>query len=41
VKTTREFHQRLLSEPAFLSGEISTRYIKDTMYAGHPMQRLL
>jgi len=41
VKTTREFHQRLLAEPAFVSAEVSTQFVKEKMYAGHPMRHLL
>jgi acetyl-CoA carboxylase, biotin carboxylase subunit len=41
VKTTREFHQRLLAEPAFASADVSTQFVKDKMYAQHPMRHLL
>lgn len=41
VKTTREFHQRLLAEPAFLNAEVSTQFVRDTMYAEHPMRHML
>lgn len=41
VKTTREFHQRLLAEPAFEQGDISTQFVKETMYAQHPMRHML
>ncbi len=41
IKTTREFHQRLLAEPAFTQGEVSTQFVKDKMYAQHPMRHLL
>jgi acetyl-CoA carboxylase, biotin carboxylase subunit len=41
VKTTREFHQRLLAEPAFVSADVSTQFVKNTMYAQHPMRHLL
>lgn len=41
VPTTIGFHQRLLSEPDFIAGQIHTRYVKETMWAGHPMQHLL
>jgi len=41
VKTTREFHQCLLAEPAFASADISTQFVKEKMYAQHPMRHLL
>lgn len=41
VKTTREFHQRLLAEPAFERGDISTQFVKEKMYAQHPMRHML
>jgi acetyl-CoA carboxylase biotin carboxylase subunit len=41
IKTTREFHQRLLAEPAFVKAEVSTQFVKDKMYAHHPMRHLL
>lgn len=41
VKTTREFHQRLLAEPAFAKAEVSTQFVRDTMYAQHPMRHML
>lgn len=41
VPTTVPFHQRLLAESAFLTGNVHTRYVKETMYAGHPMQGML
>lgn len=41
VKTTREFHQRLLAEPAFAKADVSTQFVKEKMYAQHPMRHLL
>ena len=41
VKTTLGFHQRLLEEPRFLDADVHTRFIKEQMWAGHPMQHLL
>lgn len=41
VPTTVPFHQRLLAESDFLTGNVHTRYVKETMYAGHPMQGML
>ena len=41
VKTTREFHQRLLAEPAFVAADVSTQFVKDKMYAQHPMRHML
>jgi len=41
LPTTVPFHQRLLSGPDFVSGNVHTRYVKETMYAGHPMQGML
>ncbi len=41
VPTTVAFHQRLLSDDAFLAGQVHTRYVRETMWAGHPMQHML
>ena len=41
IKTTREFHQRLLAEPAFVAADVNTQFVKDKMYAQHPMRHLL
>jgi acetyl-CoA carboxylase biotin carboxylase subunit len=41
VPTTLPFHQRLLSEPAFIAGDVHTRFVRETMWAGHPMQGML
>ena len=41
VPTTLGFHQRLLDDPAFLEGRVHTRFIREEMYAGHPMQNML
>jgi acetyl-CoA carboxylase biotin carboxylase subunit len=41
VPTTVPFHERLLSEPAFIAGDVHTRFVRETMWAGHPMQGML
>lgn len=41
VATTLSFHQRLLSEDAFVRHDTHTQFIKEQMYAGHPMRNLL
>ena len=41
VPTTVPFHLRLLAEADFISSNVHTRYVKETMYAGHPMQGML
>ncbi|TAK40903.1 MAG: acetyl-CoA carboxylase biotin carboxylase subunit, partial [Betaproteobacteria bacterium] len=41
VPTTLGFHQRLMDEPDFIAGNVHTRYVRDTMWAGHPSQGLL
>ncbi len=41
VPTTIAFHQKLLNDPAFLEGRVHTRYLREEMYAGHPMQQML
>jgi len=41
VKTTKEFHQRLLIEPDFVAGDVDTKFVKDKMYAQHPMRHML
>ena len=41
VPTTIGFHQKLLDDPAFLEGRVHTRYLREEMYAGHPMQQML
>lgn len=41
VPTTIGFHQKLLDDPAFLEGRVHTRFIREEMYAGHPMQNML
>lgn len=41
VATTLSFHQRLLSEDAFVRHDIHTQFIKEQMYAEHPMRNLL
>ncbi len=41
VPTTVPFHQRLLAEPDFIAGNVDTQFVKQKMWAGHPMQHLL
>lgn len=41
VPSTVPFHQLLLSEPAFLEGDVHTRFVRESMWAGHPMQSML
>jgi acetyl-CoA carboxylase, biotin carboxylase subunit len=41
VPSTVAFHRRLLSEPEFIAGTVHTRFIRETMWAGHPMQHML
>jgi acetyl-CoA carboxylase biotin carboxylase subunit len=41
VPSTTSFHQRLLGEPAFIAGDVDTQFVKEKMWAGHPMQHLL
>ncbi|MBF6570125.1 MAG: acetyl-CoA carboxylase biotin carboxylase subunit [Candidatus Binataceae bacterium] len=41
VPTTLKFHQRLMTEPDFISSDVHTRYVKETMWAGHPAQHML
>ena len=41
VTTTREFHQRLLAHESFAVADVSTQFVKERMYAGHPMRHLL
>ena len=41
VPTTIDFHLRLLDDPAFIEGRVHTRYLREEMYAGHPMQAML
>lgn len=41
VATTIDFHKRLLEEPRFIDGDVHTRFIKEQMWAGHPMRHLL
>lgn len=41
VPNTVKFHQRLMAEPDFVTGNVHTRYVKDTMWAGHPAQKML
>ncbi len=41
VPTTLGFHQRLMDEPDFIAGNVHTRYVRETMWAGHPSQGLL
>lgn len=41
IATTLSFHQRLLSEEAFVQNDVYTQFIKEQMYAKHPMRQLL
>ncbi len=41
VPTTIAFHKRLISEPDFIAGDIHTRYVRDKMWNGHPLQHML
>jgi acetyl-CoA carboxylase biotin carboxylase subunit len=41
VTTTLSFHQRLLSEDAFMRNDTHTQFIKEQMYSKHPMRNLL
>jgi acetyl-CoA carboxylase biotin carboxylase subunit len=41
VPTTIGFHQRLLADRGFLGGRSHTRFVRDEMYGGHPMQHML
>lgn len=41
VPTTVGFHKRLLSEPEFVAGNVDTKFVKEKMFAGHPMQHML
>jgi acetyl-CoA carboxylase biotin carboxylase subunit len=41
VPTTIGFHQKLIHEPDFITGNVDTRYVKEKMYAGHPSQYML
>ncbi|MEP7299940.1 MAG: acetyl-CoA carboxylase biotin carboxylase subunit [Caldimonas sp.] len=41
VPTTVDFHKRLLAEPEFVGGSFDTRFVKEKMFVGHPMQHML
>lgn len=41
IPSTIGFHQRLISEPDFIAGDVHTRYVRDKMWAGHPLQHML
>lgn len=41
ITTTLDFHHRLLTEQAFLDNDVHTQFIKESMYAKHPMRNLL
>jgi acetyl-CoA carboxylase biotin carboxylase subunit len=41
VPTTLGFHRRLMREPDFIAGNVHTRYVRETMWAGHPAQGML
>jgi acetyl-CoA carboxylase biotin carboxylase subunit len=41
VKTTKEFHLRLLADKDFSAARIDTQFVKEKMYAQHPMRHML
>lgn len=41
VPSTVLFHRRLMDEPAFRKGDVHTRFVRESMWAGHPMQNML
>lgn len=41
IETTLSFHQRLLSEEAFINNDVYTQFVKEKMYEKHPMRKLL
>lgn len=41
VPTTAGFHLKLLEDPAFLAGDVHTRYVRERLFAGHSMQQML
>ncbi|CFN72248.1 biotin carboxylase [Bordetella pertussis] len=41
VKTTKEFHERLMRDEDFIAGNVSTQFVKEKLYADHPMCHLL
>ena len=41
IPTTVPFHQQLMDNEDFLAGRVHTRYVRETLYAGHPMQSML
>jgi acetyl-CoA carboxylase biotin carboxylase subunit len=41
IETTVSFHQRLLSEEAFINNDVYTQFVKEIMYEKHPMRKLL
>jgi acetyl-CoA carboxylase biotin carboxylase subunit len=41
VPTTPGFHRRLMREPDFIAGNVHTRYVRETMWAGHPSQGMV
>lgn len=41
VPTTVPFHQQLMRDEDFLAGRVHTRWVRETLYAGHPMQSML
>ena len=38
VPTTLDFHSRLMREPDFIAGDVHTRYVRETLFAGHAAQ---
>ena len=41
IKTTKSFHERLLTNADFINGQVSTQFVKEKMYTNHPMRHLL
>jgi len=41
LRTTIPFLQRLMEDEGFLNGRVHTRYVREVMWAGKPMQQML
>ena len=41
VPTTLDFHARLMREPDFIAGDVHTRYVRETLFAGHAAQDMV
>ncbi|KCV49665.1 putative acetyl-CoA carboxylase, biotin carboxylase subunit [Bordetella bronchiseptica RB630] len=41
VKTTKEFHERLMRDEDFIAANVNTQFVKEKLYADHPMRHLL